>query len=67
LETFDPFAVPTISQLCQELDQVESGRPADWRKTSLKSSVGVFENFLRPLELVWSKQKREERDVSEDW
>ncbi|NWS78750.1 PRI1 primase, partial [Crotophaga sulcirostris] len=63
LEQFDPFAVPTISSLCQELDaagddaEQEEGsetepkrRARDYRKTSLAPYVRVFEQFVEDME-----------------
>ncbi|XP_062518429.1 DNA primase small subunit-like [Corticium candelabrum] len=67
VETFDPFAVPTISQLCYELDQVESGKRADWRTTSLKKSVDVFARFLQHMEKSWSPKRKAAQDASGEW
>uniref|UniRef100_A0A8D2KQG0 DNA primase n=1 Tax=Varanus komodoensis TaxID=61221 RepID=A0A8D2KQG0_VARKO len=65
LDEFDPFAVPTISCLCQELDTVRndegngkenegeagsSRRIRDYKKTSLAPYVKVFERFLEEIE-----------------
>ncbi|NXY00117.1 PRI1 primase, partial [Centropus bengalensis] len=63
LERFDPFAVPTISSLCQELDaagedaeQEESSeaepkrRARDYRRTSLAPYVRIFEQFVEEME-----------------
>ncbi|NXX76480.1 PRI1 primase, partial [Urocolius indicus] len=63
LEQFDPFAVPTISSLCQELDAAggdgerEDGgetepkrRVRDYKKTSLAPYVRVFEQFVEEME-----------------
>ncbi|XP_063281201.1 DNA primase small subunit [Prinia subflava] len=63
LEQFDPFAVPTITSLCQELDaagsdgeQEEAGetqpkrRTRDYKKTSLAPYVRLFEQFVEGLE-----------------
>ncbi|KFO75025.1 DNA primase small subunit, partial [Cuculus canorus] len=63
LEQFDPFAVPTISSLCEELDaagddaeQEEGGelepkrRARDYRKTSLAPYVRIFEQFVEEME-----------------
>ncbi|NWU73266.1 PRI1 primase, partial [Pterocles burchelli] len=63
LDQFDPFAVPTISSLCQELDaagadgeQEDGGeaepkrRVRDYKKTSLAPYVRVFEQFVEEME-----------------
>jgi len=74
---FDPFSVPTLSQLARELDEYHKHENEasddtnnkkivlehDWQKTSLKKYFDVFENlFLEPLEKQW---RREERDLAE--
>ncbi|NXH78095.1 PRI1 primase, partial [Hydrobates tethys] len=63
LDQFDPFAVPTISSLCHELDaagddgeQEDGGetepkrRVRDYKKTSLAPYVRVFEQFVEEME-----------------
>ncbi|XP_075580993.1 DNA primase small subunit [Pelecanus crispus] len=63
LDQFDPFAVPTISSLCHELDAVGSDREQedsgetepkrrvrDYKKTSLAPYVRVFEQFVEEME-----------------
>ncbi|NXT77772.1 PRI1 primase, partial [Zapornia atra] len=64
LDQFDPFAVPTISSLCHELDttpgddgeQEDSGetepkrRARDYKRTSLAPYVRVFEQFVEEME-----------------
>ncbi|XP_040474649.1 DNA primase small subunit [Falco naumanni] len=62
LDQFDPFAVPTISSLCQELDTAgqdgeQDGeetepkrRVRDYKKTSLAPYVRVFEQFVEEME-----------------
>ncbi|NXS12226.1 PRI1 primase, partial [Neodrepanis coruscans] len=63
LDQFDPFAVPTITSLCHELDTAGSDgeqedvgetepkrRARDYKKTSLAPYVRVFEQFVEGLE-----------------
>ncbi|NXT02855.1 PRI1 primase, partial [Jacana jacana] len=63
LDQFDPFAVPTISSLCHELDvasddgeQEDGGetepkrRTRDYKRTSLAPYVRVFEQFVEEME-----------------
>jgi DNA primase small subunit len=64
LENFDPFGVPTVQGLLQEIDswkEVEeesTGKPtSDWEKTSLKPYVEQFRSFVLGL-------MRDERDVN---
>ncbi|CAG5115444.1 unnamed protein product, partial [Candidula unifasciata] len=57
IDDFDPFAVPTISGLLEELNKVEPGEKdnegkklKDYKRTSLGPYVQTFEAFLRGLE-----------------
>uniref|UniRef100_A0A7M4FU28 DNA primase n=1 Tax=Crocodylus porosus TaxID=8502 RepID=A0A7M4FU28_CROPO len=64
LEQFDPFAVPTISSLCRELDEANDEdkdkeneedpesrrRVRDYKRTSLAPYVRVFECFVEDME-----------------
>ncbi|KAL1936150.1 hypothetical protein VTP01DRAFT_284 [Rhizomucor pusillus] len=65
-ESFDPLAVPTLSQLSKELENYEKNRTEsdrripDYKKTSLKSFVEVFEKFVNRLLLETQREKRDE-------
>ncbi|CAE7531747.1 PRIM1, partial [Symbiodinium microadriaticum] len=60
-DTFDPFAVPTVRTLCDQVDAFERERGADssameeehladYLKTDLKDAIDCFEDtFMRPL------------------
>ncbi|XP_019333008.1 DNA primase small subunit [Alligator mississippiensis] len=66
LDQFDPFAVPTISSLCRELDEANDAdedrdkeneedpepkrRVRDYKRTSLAPYVRVFERFVEDME-----------------
>ncbi|NXY20768.1 PRI1 primase, partial [Atrichornis clamosus] len=63
LDQFDPFAVPTITSLCHELDTASSDgeqedvgetepkrRARDYKRTSLAPYVRVFEQFVEGME-----------------
>nr|KAG5688150.1 hypothetical protein BaRGS_028443 [Batillaria attramentaria] len=57
VDSFSPMAVPTITQLLDELDSAESSaveesgkRQKDYKRTTLASSLEVFERFLKKLE-----------------
>ena len=72
VDNFDPFAVPTLSQLMRELDEYEKQDTGDsnnadlvpnWAKTSLKPYFEAFQsNFLRALT---KENRRKERDEAE--
>jgi DNA primase small subunit len=76
VDSFDPFTVPTLPQLMDELDQYgreeESSSPAspttrdvpDWKKTSLKDYFEPFQKkFLDPMT---SGHRRQARDEAEE-
>ncbi|XP_013917313.1 PREDICTED: DNA primase small subunit [Thamnophis sirtalis] len=75
LDDFDPFAVPTISHLCHELDMIgrdkgngketdglqeSSHKSRDYKKTSLAPYVKVFEQFLEEMEKSYKGQRLKE-------
>ena len=69
VDDFDPFAVPTLPQLMDELDlygqqQDESKRNVpDWKKTSLKDYFEPFQKeFLDPMTREQRRQERDEAD-----
>jgi DNA primase small subunit len=69
IDSFDPFAVPTLSQLVQELDEYHTAAcdeddktvEYEWQKTSLKSYFETFQKtFLRPMQSEWRRKKRDQ-------
>lgn len=69
IENFDPFQVPTLTQLMKELDEYEekNGKDEsvayDWQKTSLKEPFEHFQkSFLVPL---LNEERRAQREVRE--
>ncbi|XP_066193553.1 DNA primase small subunit [Sylvia atricapilla] len=80
LDQFDPFAVPTISSLCQELDTAGSDgeredtgetepkrRMRDYKKTSLAPYVRVFEQFVEGMENARRGEKIRQSDLQGDF
>jgi len=75
VDTFDPFTVPTVSQLCDEIDEHEKisqdkieeekkNNPA-FRKTSLVKPIGVFVQFLKGLEGENDSRRKSFRESEE--
>mmetsp|Transcript_9190 Transcript_9190/g.21156 ORF Transcript_9190/g.21156 Transcript_9190/m.21156 type:complete len:218 (+) Transcript_9190:140-793(+) len=65
IDEFDPFTVPTLPQLMEELDQYDSKEKVqrEWLKTSLKESFSFFQKkFLDPL---LKDLRRARRDAQE--
>ena len=72
IDTFDPFSVPHLGQLMQELDDFDKQHADDdtlrsslpnWKKTSLKGYFEPFiKNFLEPLQ---KDLRSQERDAAE--
>jgi len=68
VDDFDPFVVPTLSQLMQELDSFDGGdgddkSAPDWKKTSLKEYFEPFENEFLPT--LMKSLRRKDRDDAE--
>jgi DNA primase small subunit len=72
VDGFDPFQVPTLSQLIQELDEYHSTTTAannvdddgdvkhEWEKTSLKPYLDKFQkDFLGPLQKELHRTNRD--------
>lgn len=57
IDEFDPMAVPTISEILEELNSVEkedsNKKTKEFNKTSLKECTQVFERFVKKLEETW--------------
>lgn len=67
VDEFDPFEVPTLPQLMEELDTFEEkdGQKInyEWEKTSLKESFCHFQKeFLGPM---WKEMKHADREKAE--
>lgn len=72
VDQFDPFHVPTLPQLMEELDSYDDGKNQEnnnntcefeWEKTSLKESFTFFQKeFLRPMIKDWRLAEKEELD-----
>lgn len=69
IESFDPFCVPTLPELMDQLNSYNSDHAEvkvahDWQKTSLKESFEPFiKNFLEPL---WKDLRKEHRQRLEE-
>ncbi|KAL3923099.1 MAG: hypothetical protein SGILL_001848 [Bacillariaceae sp.] len=71
INDFDPFAVPTLSRLMEELNEyckLADGDDAmdvdfEWQKTSLKPYFEGFQrDFLVPMQKEWRRQERDQAD-----
>ncbi|KAK5124461.1 hypothetical protein LTR85_001678 [Meristemomyces frigidus] len=68
LEAFDPFSVPTVTQLLQEIDEWDKAhvgmseedrsKVQDWQRTSLKPYVEYFRGYVASLLKAESAGKR---------
>ncbi|CAO2581989.1 DNA primase small subunit [Lemmus lemmus] len=82
VDQFDPFAVPTISAICRELDVVSTDekdreehggeseskhRIRDYKKTSLAPYVKVFEQFLENLDKSRKGELLKKSDLQKDF
>ncbi|XP_067004538.2 DNA primase small subunit [Anabrus simplex] len=77
-EKFDPFSVPSVSQLIEEINQYDAKakentneedkkRVKDYKKTGMFRGVVVFEEFVRKLEESWKGRRLEESDRKMDF
>ncbi|KAH3697398.1 hypothetical protein DPMN_084899 [Dreissena polymorpha] len=68
IDSFDPFQVPTVSAIVEELNKSsvgsEEGKKArDYNNTSLKPCIDVFMRFLVALEKSWKGKLIERSDM----
>ncbi|XP_074650535.1 DNA primase small subunit-like [Tubulanus polymorphus] len=68
LESFDPFSVPTISQVIDEMNDTEKTdvgqkKVRDYKKTSMAASMLVFDQFMQNLEKTWQGKHIELSDM----
>jgi len=71
-ESFDPESVPTITQLTAEIDKFaqeerEKTVSKDYKKTSLREPVKIFEEFLSKLGETWKGKLIENSDAQMDF
>ena len=61
VEDFDPEAVPTIGLLFEEMEAIKGDVPrgTEWKHTSMKGPVGVFEAFLDGLSSENAARKKD--------
>lgn len=77
VDSFDPFAVPTISQLCHELDSQKAEKTDEntqtarkihfYKKTSIGCHVKIFEDFVDKLLAENKKEKLNQKDSTIDF
>lgn len=80
VDQFDPFAVPTISAICRELDVVSTSerekeeneadsrhRVRDYKRTSLAPYVKIFEQFLENLDKSRKGALLKKSDLQKDF
>ncbi|ORX58229.1 putative DNA primase small subunit [Hesseltinella vesiculosa] len=69
-DNFDPLAVPTLMTLNDELNKLAMGtsdserKIPDYKKTSLKPYIDIFENFVNGLLKETQRAKRDQPDHS---
>ncbi|WAR10667.1 PRI1-like protein [Mya arenaria] len=68
IDSFDPFAVPTISTIVEELNKAgtvgdDEKKVRDYNMTSLKPCIHVFNRFLSGLEKSWQGKMIEQSDI----
>ncbi|XP_071541812.1 DNA primase small subunit isoform X2 [Panulirus ornatus] len=73
-EQFNPMAVPHLSRLVEEINNYDAGKTdqeraavAEYKKTSMKESIAIFENFLSGLAKENAARRREEIDLKMDF
>jgi len=68
VDSFNPMTVPTLSQLAEEIDafareEGDKKLSKEYKKTSLKDPMRVFEEFLSGLSETWRTKHMEANDA----
>jgi len=73
-DSFNPMDVPTLSQLVEEINQYDEGKSdeqrsaiPDYKKTSLKTSILIFDVFLNGLAKENAQRRLELTDQKKDF
>ena len=71
-DKFNPEDVPTIVQLVEEIDEFTKGNEdlkdvKAYKKTSMRESVSIFEEFLSNLATTWKGKLIEKSDEKMDF
>ena len=71
-DKFNPEDVPTVLQLVQEIDEFTKGNEdlkdvKAYKKTSMRESVSIFEEFLSNLATTWKGKLIEKSDEKMDF
>ncbi|XP_064598395.1 LOW QUALITY PROTEIN: DNA primase small subunit-like [Liolophura sinensis] len=73
VDKFDPFKAPTVSQICEELNQVETTtnedgkKIRDYKKTSLSGCMETFNKFVKNMEKTWKGKLIEQSDLKKEF
>lgn len=72
INSFDPFKVPTICQVCNEIDAYDAKHKVpqngnrdpskEYKKTSLAASIDTFKKFVGKLSTEWKEKRLELSD-----
>ncbi|XP_042885532.1 DNA primase small subunit-like [Penaeus japonicus] len=72
-DAFDPMTVPNLSHLVEEINQFDAGKTeeeravAEYKKTSMKEAVVVFDSFLAGLSKENASRRQETSDMKKDF
>lgn len=71
-DLFDPFNVPTVSDLIDQINAYDANHPEqvgsenavpDWKKTELTDGVLLFEKFVNKLKIAQKSHKDAIEDI----
>ena len=66
-DDFDPFAVPTLRQLCSQIDAYDGPECEDIEKTDMKKAMEVFDqSFMHDMKTCNRKDFREKAELLRD-
>lgn len=67
LDSFDPDKVPTIEELCAQLERADfikmDNKIKDYKKTDMKPYIEIFDRFISKLEKTWKGKNLNQSDM----
>lgn len=67
IDQFDPFKVPTLEDLCGQLERCDlinmDKKIRDYKKTDMKVYIELFEKFIGKLEKTWKEKAMLQSDL----
>lgn len=67
IDTFDPFKVPNINELCSQIDSINQDENKDlfYEKTALNESIKIFQKFIKGMHSDPNEIRKKSEETTE--